>query len=417
MKNHAAKSARDIVAFPFHSFRNISCPEDTDNNRKVFVGQAQVTSVLPLSTDENVRNYLLDAEGRERRRSTQVNQEIRETLEKRANNFSILNGGVVIVARDHEVDEQRKILHLTDASIINGSQTQGVLREFFAAAQEADIEPPRIHVKYEVIVTDDEEMIAEISIARNFQNDVANLSIAGRRGQLDELEESLQRILPEAKLRKSETQLSEDYIATERLLQVITALIPSELWPNKSEKENPNKVFTYSMKAKCLKEFQKVWKAVHNGRDKDLALTKDKDPAITKEERERMKEERERAKDLYAFYLQIAPQAYELHEKWKKHQGFAGTGIRSITRNNREVVDVPDGIVFPILASLSAFAKKTPQGWRIKPPTSFSDEELIRAAKAVYQDIANHNPWLMGKNKACYSALYQITSIFRRLSD
>ena len=217
----------------------------------------------------------------------------------------------------------------------------------------------------------------------------------GRRGQLDELEKSLRESVPGAKLRKSETQLSDDYVATERLLQVITALVPSELWPNKSERESPNKVFTYSMKAKCLKEFQKVWIAAHDRHDPDHS----------------------RAKELYSFYLQIAPTAYELYEKWKAHQGFAGTGIRSIARNGREIVEVPDGIIFPILASLSAFAKETSDGWVIKPPKVFKDEELIRSAKSVYQNIANSNPWLMGKSKACYAALYQITSIYQRLSD
>src|SRR5208337_3103341 len=131
MKTPIAGPSRKTIQFPFHSFRNISCPEDLENGRKVFTGQAPVTSVLPLSTDENVRDYLLDAEGKQRRRPTQVNLEIKDTLEKRPNNFSILNGGVVIVARGYDVDEQKKTLRLTDASIINGSQTQGVLRDFF----------------------------------------------------------------------------------------------------------------------------------------------------------------------------------------------------------------------------------------------------------------------------------------------
>jgi hypothetical protein len=393
--------APEVIRFPFHSFRNISCPEDLANDRKVFAGQAPIASVLPLSTDENVRDYLLDAEGKQRRRPTQVNLEIKDTLEKRPNNFSILNGGVVIVARDHEVDEQKKTLRLTDANIINGSQTQGVLRDFFKRMEEEDLDPPDIHIKYELIVSDDEELIGEISIARNFQNDVANLSIAGRRGQLDELEKSLRESIPEAKLRKKETELSDDYVATERLLQVITALIPHELWPNQAERESPNKVFTYSMKAKCLKEFQRVWTAAHERKDPDSTRAK----------------EQERARRLYNFYLQIAPQAHDLYEKWKAHQGFAGTGIRAIARNGREIVEVPDGIIFPILASLAAFAKETSQGWTIKPPRVFEDRELIKSAKSVYQNIANSNPWLMGKSKACYAALYQITSLYQKLSE
>jgi len=270
-----------------------------------------------------------------------------------------------------------------------------VLQEFFKRVASGEIPPLLIHVKYELIVTDDEDLIAEISIARNFQNDVANISIAGRRGQLDELEESLRKKLPDVKLRKSETQLSDDYISTERLLQVIATLVPAQLWPRTDERENPNKVYTYSMKAKCLKEFQDIFRKAHDKRDP----------------------EHQTAKDLYQFYLDIAAEALELYEKWKGHQGFAGSGIRSITREGREIIDVPDGIIFPILASLSAFAKKTPQGWTIKAPKVFKDEELIRAAKSVYQNIAGHNPWVMGKSRACYASLYQITSIYQRLSD
>jgi hypothetical protein len=394
MKASTAKSA-DVISFPFHSFRNISCPEDVEYGRRVFSGQAPATSVLPLSTDENVRDYLLEAEGKQRRRETQVNKEIRQTLEGHSELFSILNGGVVIVARSHEVDEQKKILYITDASIINGSQTQGVLKDFFDDLSSKGLDAPPVHIKYELIVTDDEELIGEVSIARNFQNDVASISIAGRRGQLDELQRSLRRRIPGATLQKSETELSDDYVRTERLLQVITALIPAPLWPKAAESDNPNKVYTYSMKAKCLKEFQEIYRKAHD----------------------RKHPEHDTARELYQFYLDIAPEALHLYDKWKAHQGFAGTGIRSITREGREIVEVPDGIIFPIIASLSAFAKKTEDGWRIKPPKLFKDEEIIRAAKSVYQSVAASNPWLMGKSKACYFALNQITSIYQRLSE
>ncbi len=158
MKTSTAKPA-DVVSFPFHSFRNITCPEDVENGRKVFSGHAPVTSVLQLSTDENVRDYLLEAEGKQRRRETQVNKEIRQTLETHPELFSILNGGLVIVARGHEVDEQKKLLHLTRASIINGSQTQGVLNDFFEKLLSEGADIPSVHVKYELIVTDDEDLI------------------------------------------------------------------------------------------------------------------------------------------------------------------------------------------------------------------------------------------------------------------
>ncbi len=394
MQRTPTANDRTLVEFPFYSFRNVSCPEDADNGRKVLFGHAPATSILMLPTDENVRDYLLEAEGRKRRQPTQVHRAISETLKNTPHNFSVLNGGVTLVARDYEVDEKKKLLRLLKPSIINGSQTQGVLKDFYAEVESDGSEPPLIHVTFELIVTDDDGLIAETSIARNFQNDVMSVSIAGRLGQLQELEESVQKVYPQYKLRQSETQLSDDYIATERLIQVITALTPEELWPKPGESENPNKTYTYAMKTKCLNDFQNVFR-------------KAKDDANP---------EHDKYRDLYQFYLDVAPQAYELHEKWKTHPGFVGTRLRSIERDGRAIKEIPDGIIFPIFAALSAFAEKTEEGWRIRPPASFSDEDIIGAAVTVYQEIADRNPQTMGKNKACYSQLYQLTSLYKRLS-
>lgn len=394
MANFANAHPRDLVSLPYSSLRNISSPEDLENGRRVVVGHVAATSILSLDTNENVRDYLLDAEGRQRAVPTQVHRAIQETLKDRPQDFSVLNGGVVIVARDVEVDEKNKVIKLTRPSIINGSQTQGVIRDFVKEYGELSL--LNCHIKFEIIVTDDDGLIAEISIARNFQNDVMAISIAGRLGQLDELEKSVQKCFPDSKLRKTETQWSNDlddssYVPTEKLLQVIVALIPSKLWPRPEDKDNPNKVYTYSRKAQCLKEFQEVYKQAKDVGHQNHA----------------------KALELYNFYLDIAPQALSLYKKWKAHQGFKGSRLRSIDRNNKEIVEVPDGIIFPILASLSAFIVKSDSGWVLSPPPQFKDEELIKAAKSAYTEIANSNPQSMGKNKACYSALYQITSIYK----
>jgi hypothetical protein len=127
--------------------------------------------------------------------------------------------------------------------------------------------------------------------------------------------------------------------------------------------------------------------------------------------------ENRKYKELYRFYLDIVAEAHDLYEKWKSHQGFQGTKLHAIKRDEHgNILEVPDGIVFPILAALSAFATKTRSGWRIMPPETFQDEDLIRAAKAAYQEMANSNPNVMGKNRACYFHLFDITSLHRRLS-
>jgi hypothetical protein len=381
------------IAFPYHSLRNISAPEDSEERRKVYAGNAPASSFLPLPEDENVREYIVTAEGKKRQRLTDVHRRIRSTLENTPEDFVILNSGIVVVARDIEIDEKDKKAYLKDPSIINGSQTRGELHHYLTTTPED--KQFAVSCKFELVVTSDDDLIAEVSIARNFQNDVATLSIVGRKGLLDELEERLQVTLPDLQLRKSETQRSDDYYDTEKLLQVITALVPAELWPKPKETDDPKKVYTYSMKSKCLKDFQSLHERAKNPKA----------------------EGHTQAKALYDFYLEMAPVAHQLYEKWKKHPGFAGTGLRSIEREGRQIVDVPDGIIFPILASLSAFAKKIRGKWQISPPAVFNDIEIIHAAKAQYMNVAHSNPWNMGKNQAIYSSLFQITNIYKKVGS
>ena len=385
MKSSNSGGVRSLL-LSIHSIRNITSPEDKGDNRQVFSGQIPLVEILKLPTHENVRGYLVEAEGKQRRASTQVHRAIRETLKEQPSRFSVLNSGVVIVASKSDLDMEKRSIKLTSPSIINGSQTQGVVRDFVDAGNSVD----DIHVKFELIVCDDEDLIADISISRNFQNDVQLISIAGKKGELDELEQAVQEAHPTLKLQKSETQRpanDNEYVHTEKLLQVIAALLPPQLWWKAGEY---NKTFTYSAKATCLKDFR----AIYDG------AKEDEDPRLS---------------SVYDFYMDIAPQAYDLYRKWKEHQGFQGTGLRSIERDGREIIEVPDGIVFPILASLAQFAVKNKGKWKISQPDALDDDELIQTAKRAYMEIAKSKPEIMGKSKACYTALDQITAIYKKL--
>jgi hypothetical protein len=379
--------AAETKTVPFFCIRNISAPEDTANGRTVYAGQLPIESITGIPDDENVRQYLVTGEGKKKHRRTQVHRAISETLREHPDIFTLLNSGVVIVAGGIEIDEKSRTLKLLEPSLINGSQTQGEVRDFL----EGDRPVSPIHIKFELIITEDSDLRAEISIARNFQNDVASISIAGRRGKLDELERAFQKSYPALRLKKSESQWpSEDIVFTEKLLQVIAALLPESLWYKSGE---PSKVYTYTNKATCLKEFE----LIH-----DVA----KDPEHP---------DHKKLAEVYEFYLGISAEAYQLYEKWKAHQGFKGTGLRAIEREGGHIVEVPDGIVFPIIAALSEFVTKTKAGWRVSPPTKFDELKLIDTAKRTYMESAKSNPNTMGKTAACYSALQQITAIYREL--
>lgn len=389
----------DVLPFEYHSLRNISGPDDTREDRRVFVGFAPLTSFLDLGEDENVRGYLVTAEGKRRQRLFDVHRQMRDTLQNRPDQFSVLNGGITIVASAAEVDDKKRLVTLTAPSIINGSQTRGELRHYAETCKKNGTEPYPVFVKFEIVVTKDSALKAEVSISRNSQNAVNRLSIVGRRGQLDEIEKAIQSAIPDAVLSKSETQRPADdnnYLDTEKVLQVCTALMPSSIWPKKKEADDPKKVYTYSMKSKCLREFQ----AYESGA---------KDPDSS---------DFEKSKEIYQYFLDIAPEAIRLYNKWKAHPGFKGAGLRAIDRDNGgNVVEVPEGIVFPILCSLSAFVEKANGKWVINIPSVFSDVELIAAAKSQYINTAKSNPWNMGKSQAVYSSLLQITNIVKRMSQ
>lgn len=381
----AIKLKHDEFVLNYRVCRNISSPEDIEAGRRVYSGQAAASAVLELEDDENVREYLVNAAGKQKQSSTLVHQAIRKTLRDHPDQFNILNGGMVIVARGGRIDDTAKWLKLESPSIINGSQTQGELRRYFDEAidVEAGFDPS---IKFELIITDDSDLIAEVSIARNFQNDVRPISIAGRRGQLDDLEEAMQRRHPTMFLRKSESDIVVDdgrYLDTEKLIQVTFALMPEKVLSDIDRLDASNKVFTYSQKTRCLKLFQRI---VDEGGP------------------------------VYDAFIQLAPIAWELYEHWKSHQGFKGTRIRSITREDGKIIEVPDGVIFPIIAAHAEFVLKGQQGWGVRQPAVFTDNELIEAAKQAYMEIADHNPQTMGKSKACYSTLAQITSIYARFA-
>jgi hypothetical protein len=385
MKKSTLGISTHPIVVPFHCIRNISSPEDQAENRFVYTGQLPLSSLVSLPTNENVREYLVDAEGKQRRSPTQVHLAIRETLKERPSVFSVLNGGVVIVAKSSDIDEKARTLTLGRASIINGSQTQGEVKEFISNGGDGE----NTHVKFELIITNDDDLVADISIARNFQNDVKLLSIAGRKGELDELEAAMKQVNADIRLQKSESQRptdENDLLHTEKLLQVIAALMPPELWWKNSDY---SKTYTYSAKATCLKDFRYVHDEAKQGEEKFV--------------------------EVYKYYLDIAPIAWKLYLKWKEHQGFQGTRLRSIDRNGREIVEVPDGIIFPILSALAQFTTKQNGSWMIKKPSVLDDKELIETAKRAYMEIANSKPEIMGKSRPCYSALEQITSIYKRL--
>jgi len=50
-------------------------------------------------------------------------------------------------------------------------------------------------------------------------------------------------------------------------------------------------------------------------------------------------------------------------------------------------------------------------------PKTISDGEMIKTAETGYMEIADSNPKVMGKSKACYSQLLDLAKVHRKFAD
>ena len=395
MATQATSGRGTPVYLTYNTLRSVNSPEDTQAGRKRYCGVAPANSFFGLDTDENVRAYLGRDEEGARRKSTKVNVAIRETLAEHREEFPLLNSGIVIVAHDVKVDDNAKPpkVALYSPSIINGAQTQGVLRDFFAERQNDTAYPS---VNFELIVTDDEELIGDISIARNYQNEVSDLSIYGRQGRFNELEVAMKALDPSITLKTRETDYGDEFLDTEKLVQALTAIAPTDIPLPSAEKrkvktpETIYRVYAYRHRSRCLTDFATVmdepkkWPVAHQ------------------------------------FFLDVAVDTWNLYRRLKCEQAFSRLGcVNGETIGGRKRVapdGVPDGIVFPMLSALSRFMEEHKGRWKIKIPQKFPWQTFFQAAMLQETNAAGNNPQTMGKKADCYIALHGSIDMYFAMS-
>ncbi len=382
------------ISFPVSVCRKISTTEDEKQGITIYVGQSPINAFLHLPDEENVRKYTV--ESGKRKRKSGVHMAIYDTLSTNPEKFFVLNGGICIVAKQAVPSNDQKCIELIDPSIINGSQTRGVIKEFL----EENIDSDPINAKFEIIVTRSQELITEASIARNNQIAVKQISILGARDVFNEMDERIKEEFNGKQLRKSETDRDEEiFVPTEKLIQVIAALIPECLWSITGRKTNFSKVFAYTSMAGPLKMFEDMYNFAKTGKNNGGSDLSEKQISD--------------AIELYNFYLDIAPEALRLYEKWHSGKPFEGHNWKqqeAVVRDSktREILKSHDGIIFPIIASYSAFIKKSSGKWIIEIPNICDDNKIINAARIAFNN-AYKKPNVMGKSEASYTQIYSVT--------
>jgi hypothetical protein len=371
------------VQISYQLLRNTTSPDEKSSGVQSFVANLPADEILKLDTKENLRGYIAEYNPRKRNR---VHDAIRNTILTEPERFIVRNSGFVITASAIEVDDNQKKVTLDDPSIINGAQSQGEIKRYLDEITDPDNpEPPAeapFHVRAEFIIDSDAAEVVETAIARNTATPVKNISQAGARGHLDELQASIAKVIPGAKIRQSETE--ENVLDTRRILQLARLLMPTSVSGNTSASE---KLRAYKNPEQCLTDFS------------DWFENKKFDPS---------------KKAKYDFSVEIAPYAileydrWEKHDAWNKHHLWEETkkGGRAVRRDkNGKIIWISPGLLFPLMGAISEFTKQEKNGrWVIAKPSHFKEEELVR--RAVNQFRAhNSDPMAMGRSEAAYDAL------------
>jgi hypothetical protein len=377
------------IVVNFNSLRNVTPPEEEKVGRKRYCGNAYAGEFFPIPDHLNIRDYLqTEVDGKPIKKNTLVNDAMRGQLEGDRSLFPILNGGITVIASDVTVEDKEKRIVLESPSIINGSQTRGVLEDYFTEHPlSEDNKFPSVN--FEIITCTDERIAAEIAIARNYQNAVQPLSTYGARKVFNNLETALRKRDSSIKLRKSETDVGSEYWDTEKIIQVVTTMIPATVKmprPLKGKSGNDGiRVYAYAGKAVCLKDFAEI-------------QTKPSEFVDSKN-----------------FFEDVAYDAWMEFKKLRSYPGFSG--LHAVTKVKGEVAEdgVPTGIVFPMMSALGKLAIQQPDGhWRFKIPSDFDLDDLCKQAKTTYQipGPGKSNPQTMGKELACYLNLHAIVDSY-----
>lgn len=375
-------SGQTTFTLHYHTIKSLTSPEEKANGVQTWFANISAREVTKLGTQDNLRTYI--AEHKDSKRNS-VHKEIEATILEQPDRFINRNSGVTITCTDCKIDDSKRMAHLTNASIINGAQTQGELKRYFASLEDDD--NTDFPVRAEIIMEPQHEQIVEVAIARNTATSVKSVSQAGARGYLDDLRAAIEAGLPGETLQMNETDT--EGLSAQAVLQWCRTLMPAELEASGTKAHN----MPYKQAGKCLKEFG------------EWAQSRKTDPE---------------AKKRYDFTVQIAVAAikeyrywethpawngHHLHEKSKSPNGGAPKGGRPVRRGpDGKITWVAPGLLFPIMSALSAFVVQKDGKWVIEKPSLFDADQMIDRAVKQYRALDRQVAY-MGRSEAAYDAL------------
>ena len=378
------------VRLSYLKIRDVTTKEEEANGASTYIAVLPGREILKIGTDGNLRSYIPAHEGKKR---NLVHKAIAKTIRENSDRFSQLNSGFLVGASKITVDDNKRVVTLRNASVNNGAQSQGEIQLYMEECADRKIEPEDFSVRCELSIEPDDAIRTNIAVARNTATRIEGISIAGKHGYFEELDEAFRKLHPGKKLARSETNVEDTYVDTRLLLQVLWALMPEELAPE-NRRTMEARMRAYKNAAYCLQDFISIV---------DSRKTDGGNAAR------------------YGYFIDMAGAGWREYEKWKTHPNWNDKRLferlgQAVRGDDGDIKEISDGIVFPILSAMSRFVKRAKGGhWRMAYPPVFQDDDMLIAARRQLSGCGGR-PMMMGRSAGAYEALMTLTEMADRYS-
>lgn len=381
--------------------KNTTSPEEKNNLSMHYTIVCSIAEILKLNVFENLR--IAYSSDETKKRPTPRHKEISASFEEAPDRFIQRHSGFTVICNEIKVSSPQEyginIVTLENASLINGAQTQDLLRlilEDYAGVPDKQKELENTNIRVEVIVEKKADERIEIAIARNNTTNVTNLSIMGKKEYFDSLQETLKKTINEkVEIQKNETDT--DGVPTQTLLQVLRTMTPRVIRDEyKSLKDSPVK--SYSGKAMVLNEYKDMFDDEQTGKKENPSFES----------------------DILNYYRSFAGHAWQEFEKWsgdkdwiplwKKSDNYKKIGKYS---EKDDTFDLTWAILCPLLYGLQHYLyEESPGVWNIKYSDKFDKKKYMNYVLDRFR-MTGFEPQTFAKDRAIYQDLYIFISDYK----
>ena len=380
--------------------KNTTSPEEKSYGSMHYTVVCSVQEILKLNIFENLR--IAYSSDETKKRITPRHKDIAASFEDAPTRFIQRHSGFVLTCNDIKVSSPQEyginIITLEDCSMVNGAQTQGILKDIledYSGVPDRQEQLANTNIRVEILCEGISDQRVEIAIGRNNTTNVSNLSVMGKKKYFDPLESNLKNVIGnDISLEKSET---DDAVPTQTLIQVLRTMTPREIRDQyKSLKDSPTK--SYSGKAMVLNEYKDMVDHENNSKEDNGAFTS---PVLD-------------------YYRSFSGYAWLEYEKWSTDADWVplwkkSDNYKRIGKYNQkeDAFELTWAILCPLLYGLQHYLYEDSSGsWKIKYSDKFDKEAYMKYVLDRFK-MSGFDPQTFAKDRAIYQDLYIYISDYK----